>query len=472
MLIIGLIVGLLIGGMVSWLWLRKSFATEEARQTIKAEMLESELGSLRSTLEDRDKKLGEKETETRSMGENIAQLTERLAQEQKQATEKLGLLEDAQQKLNDAFKALSAEALKSNNESFLNLARETLSRYQQGAAADLDKRSKAIEQLTKPVHESLEKMEGRLGELEKVREGAYAAIQEQITTMTGGQDKLRSETANLVRALRQPQARGRWGELQLKRVVEMAGMLDHCDFTEQTHIAGDQDERAIRPDMIVNLPLGHHIVVDSKVPLSAFMDAMESDEDEAEAEALLIRHAAQLKTHIKGLSTKAYWDRLRKDLGETPEFVVLFVPGEDFFSAALKVDGGLIEYGVEQKVIVATPTTLIALLKAVAYGWRNEALAQNAEEVAALGKELYVRIQTLASHWSNVGRHLGRTVRAYNDATGSLESRVLSGARKFETLKSAPEMASLPSPEPVEAQPRELTSAELRPSIENESNKS
>jgi len=479
MLIGGLIIGLIVGSAFTWLWLRKSLGIEadqeisekrerNAELSARNEMLEEQAKNLQTTQDELNQKIADNNNEIQQLVSDKATLNERLDQEQQQAAEKLALLEDAKQKLNDAFKAMSAEALKSNNESFLNLAKETLSRFQQGAVSDLDKRGKEIEQLAKPVHDSLEKMDNRLGELEKVREGAYAAIREQITSMADEQDKLRSETANLVRALRQPQARGRWGELQLKRVVEMAGMLDHCDFTEQTHIAGKEDEKAVRPDMIVNLPLGRHIVVDSKVPLSAYMDAMESEGDEAEA--LLARHAAQLKTHIKGLSTKAYWDRIRKDLGGTPEFVVLFVPGEDFFSAALKADGSLIEYGVEQKVIVATPTTLIALLKAVSYGWRQEALAQNAEQVAALGKELYVRIQKLSEHWSKVGRHLGQTVRAYNDATGSLEARVLSGARKFEALKTAPERESLPSPEPVEAQPRELTSAELRPSIEDEGN--
>jgi len=307
-LIAGLIAGLVVGALVAWLWLRKSLAAEADRRisesrehnaelSARNEMLEQQTVDLRSSQQKLNQKIADQNDEIRQLESGAAKLNERLAQEQKQAAGKLVLLEDAQQKLNNAFKVLSSEALKSNNESFLALAKETLSRFQQGAESDLEKRGKEIEQLAKPVHESLEKMDNRLGELEKVREGAYAAIREQITSMAGEQDKLRSETANLVRALRQPQARGRWGELQLKRVVEMAGMLDHCDFTEQTHIAGEQDERSVRPDMIVNLPLGRHIVVDSKVPLSAYMDAMESEGEEAEA--LLARHATQLKTHIK-----------------------------------------------------------------------------------------------------------------------------------------------------------------------------
>jgi len=472
MLLTGLFIGAFVGGLIAWLWVRKASQGEitrlreqNAELNARNEMLEQQLAQFRNVQEELKQTVEAKNAEITQLKSDAAKLNERLEQEQKQATEKLALLEDAQQKLNNAFKAMSAEALKSNNQSFLQLARETLASFQQEAKADLEKRGKEIEQLAKPVHQSLEKMEGRLGELERAREGAYATIRQQIENMAEEQQRLRTETTNLVRALRQPQARGRWGELQLKRVVEMAGMLDHCDFSEQKHVAGKEDERAARPDLIVHLPLGRHIVVDSKVPLSAYLDAMEAEGDEAEA--LLVRHAAQLKEHIKGLSAKAYWDRIRKEVGSTPEFVVLFVPGEDFFSAALKVDSGLIEYGVDQKVVVATPTTLIALLKAVAYGWRQEALAENAEQVALLGKELYERIQTLAKHWSSVGKHLGQTINAYNKATGSLESRVLAGARKFEGLKAAPEQASLSSPEPVEAQPRELTSAELRPSIEN-----
>jgi len=466
-LVAGSILGVLLGAAIGALWARRRGLEEIARLrerhaslVTSKEMLERELAEKRESEQALNRIIEQKHQEISRLEQEVSRLSERLAQEQKQAADKLALLEDAQKRLNDTFKALSAEALRSNNQTFLDIAQETLAKFQQGARADLDKRAREIEQLAKPVHQSLEKMESRLGELERARESAYATIKQQIEHMAQDQEKLRKETLNLVRALRQPQARGRWGELQLKRVVEMAGMLDHCDFTEQQHVEGRDGERAIRPDMIVNLPQGRHIVVDSKVSLAAYMDAMEAEGDRAEA--LLQQHAAQIREHIKALGTKAYWDRVRREIGSTPEFVVMFVPGEDFFSAALKVDAGLIEFGVEHKVIVATPTTLIALLKAVAYGWQQEALAKNAEQVAALGRELYERIRTLGKHWADVGRHLGRTVNAYNKATGSLESRVLSGARKFEALKAAPDQASLTSPEQVEAQPRTLTASEFQ----------
>jgi DNA recombination protein RmuC len=264
---------------------------------------------------------------------------------------------------------------------------------------------------------------------------------------------LKSETANLVKALRAPQTRGRWGELQLKRVVEMAGMLDHCDFFEQE--STDTEEGRLRPDLVVKLPGGKNIVVDAKAPLAAYLEALEAPDDDARRRAL-VDHARQVKDHLTKLGRKSYWEQFQP----SPDFVVLFLPGETFYSAALEIDPGLIEYGVEQRVILATPTTLIALLRAVAYGWKQEALTENAREVSALGKELYERLATLADHWSDVGKHLGGAVGAFNKAVGSLETRVLVSARKFRDLKVAPESKEIASTAPLDSVPRALQAQE------------
>lgn len=372
-----------------------------------------------------------------------AQIRERLEQEQERTREQRALLADAQNKLADAFRALSSEALRANNQSFLELARETLQRFQQGAQEDLSGRQKAIEQLTQPIRDKLEKFEGHLGELEKARIGAYHALDTQVKELIATHlPRLHAETANLVKALRQPSARGRWGEMQLKRVVEMAGMLEHCDFEQQ--VSETVEENRLRPDLIVRLPGGRQIVVDAKAPIDAYLTAVEA-RDEAGREAALVRHAQQVRTHVTQLGKKAYFEQFEP----APEFVVLFVPGEAFFSAALAQDPGLIEFGAESRVIPASPTTLIALLKAVAYGWRQEALARNAQEVAALGKELYDRLATLTEHWTKLGRSLGGAVDSYNKASASLESRVLVSARKFVELRAAAE-DRLPEIEPLE----------------------
>jgi len=328
----------------------------------------------------------------------------------------------------DSMKALAADALARNNESFLTLA-----------SSQLETRAQAVDNLVKPIAESLKQVDAKLGQLELTRQGAYSALTQQVSQLVETQKELRSETGNLVTALRSPQVRGRWGEMQLRRVVEMAGMLAHCDFVEQATV-GSVDGGRLRPDVVVSLPGGKRVVVDAKAPLQAYLDALEA-KDEDTRRARLADHARQIRDHIAKLSAKSYWSQF----DESPEFVVLFIPGETFFSAALEHDPTLIEEGVNQQVILATPTTLIALLRAVAYGWNQETVAESAREVSELGRQLYNRLATLTDHFSKVGRGLESAVRAYNDGVGSFERSVLPGARKLKDHGVSPssELAEL-----------------------------
>lgn len=399
--------------------------------------------------------LAERNQSLAQSGARLAELETRLTEERKAAAEKLALLNDAQQKLSDAFKALSSEALKSNNQAFLDLAKGALEKFQESARGDLEKRQKAVDDLVKPIRESLEKVDGKLGEIEKARVGAYAELSTQVKGLVETHlPMLRNETANLVKALRQPTVRGRWGEIQLKRVVEMAGMLDHCDFLEQENRT--TEDGRLRPDLIVKLPGGKQIVVDAKAAINAYLEAAEAPDEETQL-ARLADHARQVRAHMSALGRKAYWEQF----DPTPEFVVLFLPGEMFFSAALQQDPGLIEFGASERVIPATPTTLISLLKAVSYGWRQEALAQNAQEVADLGRQLYERIAVLAGHWGDVGNRLDKAVEAYNKSVATLESRVLVSARKLRDLKAAPEDTEITAIEPVERTARALQAPNL-----------
>ncbi|HUP30052.1 MAG TPA: DNA recombination protein RmuC [Usitatibacter sp.] len=422
---------------------------QSVRYSVLAAELEREAGVLRG-------QLMETSNRASTLEERANHLQVRLEEERQQSAREIKLITEAQRAFEMSFKSLSADALKSNNQSFLDLARASLAEFQQGARGDLEKRQIAIDALVAPVRASLEKVDEKIASLERAREQAYGEMRQQFVQMAEVQTQLRDETGNLVKALRQPHVRGRWGEIQLRRVVEMAGMMPHCDFVEQQSAEGE--EGRLRPDLIVKLPGNRQIVVDSKAPISAYMDAHEAGTDELRKVKILL-HAQLMRRHLESLAKKSYWEQFQP----TPEVVVMFIPGEAFFSAALEADPELLDNGFGQNVIIASPASLMALLKAASYGWRQEAIAENAREISQLGQELHGRLGVMADHLARVGKSLGAATDCYNSAIASFESRVLVSARKFKELGATSREAEIIELRAVEGGTRRLQSVPDKP---------
>ncbi len=385
----------------------------------------------------------EEEQQLRASAEKDAELQRANLLEQRR------LLEDAQVKLREAFQSLAGEALKSSSAQFMELAKAKFDSLQKESEGDLEQRKIAIQSLVDPLETALKDLRSEVTRVESARQEAYGSLRSEVQLLATTNKELREETGSLVNSLKQPQVKGKWGELTLRRVVELAGMSPHCDFQEQQSV--DTEEGRLRPDLIISLPGGTQIVVDVKVPLHAFFKAVSAQTD-AEYREAMMQHAALVREHIKGLSAKEYW----RQFDPTPEFVVLFVPGESFFSAALEQDRTLIEDAIDKRVVLASPTTLIALLRAIAYGWKQQLVAENAERIKDLGKELYDRVVKFAEHLADIAKGLERASKAYNNAVASFDSRLIPSARKFREMGVG--SSDVPQIEPIETFPRPLLS--------------
>ena len=463
------IAGLLIGGVIGWFFCINIFQIRTSKQVedskTRANNAENRAAALEATVNELRKQVSSITEETNSMqsllieekklraeAETERDMTIERLQEEKKS------LDEAKVKLTDTFKALAGDTLATSTAEFLKLANKTFGEVLTNAKGDLGQRQEAIQGLVKPLSETLKQFEEHVRSIEKNRQEAYVGLTEQLKGLSTSQQQLQKETANLVTALRKPQVRGRWGEMTLRRVVELSGMSEHCDFTEQ--VTTVTDEGRIRPDLVVHLPAEREIVVDAKISLDAYLDAVAADTEEKRTDALR-RHAIQTRNHMILLAGKGYW----KQFSKTPEFVVMFIPGESFFGAAVDYDHALIEDGLSNHVVLATPTTFIALLQAVAYGWRQEQIAKNTQEISELGRQLYERMKTLAEYISDIGKGLEDANKAYNNAVGSLESRVLPAARRFKELgvTTGEEVAVI---KPTDTTARAISAPELKGSEE------
>lgn len=449
--IIGLLFGAILGAVIAFLLAeRRSRAQAASLQTSAAcaqqrsADLESQLAAEKTNADQLRLQLAQSQQSQAALDAKLQACEQNLAEQRR-------LLDEAQTKLREAFASLSADALARNNEAFLNLAKEKFTTLAIQAAGSLEQRKAQIEGLLKPMHEILAQYQARLNDIEKSRLESYSMLREQLGTLAETQRTLNLQTGQLVTALRRPQTRGQWGEITLRRLVELAGLNARCDFVEQTSV--DTEDGRLRPDMIVNLPGHRQIVIDCKAALDAFLDAAAAA-DEDNRRLCLLRHCKQVRTRAAELSAKAYWNQFK----QSPEYVVMFLPGEAFLYAAVEHDGSLIEDCLKNRVIVATPTTLIALLKAIEFGWRQEQIAENAQEIRKHGKDLYDRIVVLATHFEKLGASIETSVKCYNDTLGSLETRVMVTARKIGEL-GAHSDKDLPDLEPVDRQTRELSSS-------------
>ena len=434
---------------IAWAWVSSSAGAQRLELEKRAAGLDGTVGELK-------KQNDAQQQDLRSLQKRIEEEQRLRATAEKDAdsqranlAEQRRLLDDAQVKLREAFQSLAGEALKSSSDQFIELAKSKFDSLQKEAEGDLDQRKIAIQAMVDPLQTALKDLRSEVSRVESARQEAYGSLRSEVQLLATTNKELREETGSLVNSLKQPQVKGKWGELTLRRVVELAGMSPHCDFQEQQSV--DTEEGRLRPDLMVYLPGGTQIVVDVKVPLHAFFKAVSAQSD-AEYREAMVQHAALVRDHIKGLSSKEYW----KQFEPTPEFVVLFVPGESFFSAALEQDRTLIEDAIEKRVVLASPTTLIALLRAIAYGWKQQLVAENAERITELGKELYDRVVKFAEYLSEIAKGLERANKAYNNAVASFDSRLIPSARKFREMGVG--SADVPQIEPVETFPRPLLS--------------